>query len=226
MMAFSGARLSRPTADPLEYLPRGSIVEVLRGEDLYREHQPASALYMLTRGRVAISLLSGTGRAIVVDLCAPEQFFGFNSLLYADRYAERATALEASVAMWWAAEEIERLVQKQPSLGIALIHTALQRKERLTGRLVAMASGSTVERVAHLLLTLADDCGESGTDGWMRIPAITHQMLADCVGTSREVVTTTMNQLRRQGYLSYSRKVITLSSDALRDLLKQPSARV
>jgi CRP/FNR family cyclic AMP-dependent transcriptional regulator len=44
---------------------------------------------------------------------------------------------------------------------------------------------------------------------------LTHELLAQYVGTSRELVTCRMTKFRRQGYLEYSRKDITLHRDVL-----------
>ena len=51
--------------------------------------------------------------------------------------------------------------------------------------------------------------------------ALTHELLAQYVGTSREIVTHYMNQFRRQGYLGYSRKGISLYRDAFKEWLRQ-----
>jgi len=45
---------------------------------------------------------------------------------------------------------------------------------------------------------------------------LTHELLAQYVGTSRELVTSRMTNFRRQGYLQYTRKDITVYRDALR----------
>jgi len=54
--------------------------------------------------------------------------------------------------------------------------------------------------------------------------ALTHELLSQYVGTSREIITHYMNQFRRDGYLRYSRKGILLHRDAMRDWLRQQAA--
>ena len=58
-------------------------------------------------------------------------------------------------------------------------------------------------------------------DGSTRMVPFTHEMLSQYVGTSREIVTHYMNQFRRQGYLRYSRKGLTIYRDAFREWLRQ-----
>jgi CRP/FNR family transcriptional regulator len=67
-------------------------------------------------------------------------------------------------------------------------------------------------------------------DGSFRMPPLTHELLAQYVGTSREIITTYMNQFRRDGYLKFSRKEVILFPDPLREwvrhgLRRKPSAQ-
>jgi CRP-like cAMP-binding protein len=50
---------------------------------------------------------------------------------------------------------------------------------------------------------------------------LTHELLSQYIGTSREIVTLRMKQFRRRGYLQYSRKGIILYRDLLREWLRQ-----
>jgi CRP/FNR family transcriptional regulator, cyclic AMP receptor protein len=55
------------------------------------------------------------------------------------------------------------------------------------------------------------------------VASLTHQIIAEFVGTSREVVTFQMNRLRRLGVIRYSRKYIDVHAEAMRETLRQPS---
>jgi CRP-like cAMP-binding protein len=50
---------------------------------------------------------------------------------------------------------------------------------------------------------------------------LTHALLSQHIGTTREFVTHQMNEFREQGYLRYSRKGITLNRDLLQEWLRQ-----
>ncbi len=59
--------------------------------------------------------------------------------------------------------------------------------------------------------------GERQDDGGIHMLPLTHETLAQYVGTSREIVTHYMNRLRREGYVLYTRKSIVLYCEALRE---------
>jgi hypothetical protein len=63
--------------------------------------------------------------------------------------------------------------------------------------------------------------GTRTEDGYISIPPLTHQVIAQYVGTTREIISFQMNQLRHKGLLRYSRRGIQIHAQALRDYLRQ-----
>ena len=75
-------------------------------------------------------------------------------------------------------------------------------------------------RLVRLLIRFSERFGTTEDDGSVQMGPFTHELLAQYVGTSREIVTHYMNQFRRQGYLRYSRKGIILYRRLLREQMK------
>jgi CRP-like cAMP-binding protein len=92
-------------------------------------------------------------------------------------------------------------------------------------RLQSFALEKTPERVVRSLLRFAQRLGTRTEDGSIKIPPLTHQMISEYVGTSREIVTFQMNQLRQKSYLRYSRKGIQVYADALEEHLQAATRR-
>jgi CRP-like cAMP-binding protein len=69
-------------------------------------------------------------------------------------------------------------------------------------RLQSFAIDKTPERVIRALLRFAERMGTRAEDGCIAIPPLTHQVIAQYVGTTREIITLQMNQLRHKGLLS------------------------
>jgi len=87
-------------------------------------------------------------------------------------------------------------------------------------RIVTVATQKTGTRVAVALVQLAREIGDSRSDGAARINGLTHQVLAEYIGTSREIVTCEMNRLRTNGYLQYCRRYIDVYADALAESIR------
>ena len=67
--------------------------------------------------------------------------------------------------------------------------------------------------------------GDPEEDGSVRMFPLTHALLSEDIGTTREIVSKYMNQFRKQGYLQYSRKGIVLHRDAFHNWLRTASPK-
>jgi CRP-like cAMP-binding protein len=123
--------------------------------------------------------------------------------------------------MMWPAVEIEELSLNRPRLGVALIQMLAQRTLDLGQRIESFSLDNIPHRMARALLRFAQRFGTDEADGSVRMMALTHELLAHYVGTSREIVTHYMNQFRHDGYLTYSRKHVTLHRGVLNEWLHQ-----
>jgi len=108
---------------------------------------------------------------------------------------------------------------KRPRLAVALLQILTQRTLDFTHRIEGFSVDNIARRLARSLLRFSERLGTVETDGSVRMSPFTHELLSQYVGTSREIVTHYMNQFRKQGYLRYSRKGITLHREALRGWL-------
>ena len=89
----------------------------------------------------------------------------------------------------------------------------------MNDRVQAMATCKTSERVILSLLQLLRKLGERRANGAMRMAALSHTVIAEHVGTSREVVSTQMSRLRRLGVVRYSRRYIEINCEAMEQAL-------
>jgi CRP/FNR family transcriptional regulator, cyclic AMP receptor protein len=206
--------------DALMYLPRKGIVEYSKGTIIFDEANPSQSLHLVVQGRVKYAAPLDKGRQTVVDIFNTDDFFGESCLLSSARHTEVATALDNVTLMSWPAAEIEDQVQRQPRLGLALMQMLIKRTLDYEERIQSFALDRTPERLICALLHFAGRLGAPGDEGLVRIPALTHQLISEYVGTSREIVTFQLSHLRRNGLLRYSRQGIDVYVEALRNRLK------
>jgi hypothetical protein len=76
------------------------------------------------------------------------------------------------------------------------------------------------------LIRLGNCLGTEMTDGAVHMPALTHHLIAEYVGTSREVVSSQMSRLRKAGLVRYSRKYIDVYPQAMQEALRQQGVHV
>ena len=222
-MASSIARVVPQGAleDPLAFLSCSIIAEYKKGQLIYDQDQPSTCIYLVIEGKVKVSRMGDDGRQVVVDIYQPDEFFGESAILNLPHRSEQAVALDNTRLMAWSGAEIEDMVEKRPRLAVALLQILAQRSRDFTERIESLSADNIVRRLARSLIRFADREGARGDNGSARMAPLTHELLAQYVGTSREIVTHYMNQFRKQGYLEYSRRGIVLDRSALGEWLRQ-----
>jgi len=212
---------SRPSLeDPLAHLPCSSILEYRSGQIIYSQDQLSTNVYLVIDGKVKVCRLAEDGRQIVVDIYQADEFFGESAFLNSATRDEQAVALENTKVMTWTAAEIMDIAIKRPRLAVALLQILVQRATEKLWIRSPNSVDNIARRLARTLIRFSERLGQSHEDGAVEMMPFTHELLSQCVGTSREIVTHYMNQFRRQGYLRYSRKGIVLYRDAMKDWLR------
>src|SRR5579864_3519325 len=211
--------------DPLAYLLRKPIQEFGKGRVIYHPQQPSDRMYMVVLGRVKVTSTADDGYETIGRIVCAEGLFG-EGVLVGGRASESAMALDTASVMSWTRDEIEQQIEREPRLGIALAQYLVRQCMALQDRIESMAVLKTPERVMVGLAQLAGMLGAPLPDGAMRIASLTHQTIAEYVGTSREIVTFQMNRLRRLGMIRYTRRYIDVSTGAVKDALRQQEITV
>src|SRR6185295_14109012 len=99
----------------------------------------------------------------------------------------------------WSLETVSARIAERPDgteLTLALIEMFGRRLCWYAERIAHFAQHLIHGRLAFALVRFADRFGVPAGDGWLEMPAITQEILAGYVGTSRELVTHHMNLLR------------------------------
>lgn len=221
-MTPSGAKATpqQHREDALAYLPRKEMIRYRRGHVIYDQSKPSAGVYLIIQGRVKVCATLDDGTQAALGIFGRDDFFGEAGLLGLPSHPERATTLEEAAVMTWNRAEIEAQVEEHPRLGLALVQMAVARCLELETRLEALANDKTPARVARALAEFAERQGAPAEDGSVRVAPLTHQLIAEYVGTSREIVTYQMNLLRQMGYIRYSRRGIEVYLQALKEHLR------
>jgi CRP/FNR family cyclic AMP-dependent transcriptional regulator len=208
--------------DPLMYLPCAPILEYRRGSCIYAQDEPSSGLYLIIAGTVKVCRVTDEGCESVTDIYIQDEFFGESALLGSAGSREMAVALETTKVMRWTTHEIGEMLVKRPQLAIALTRVFAQRSIDFAQRIESLATDAVAPRLARTLIRLADRFGERRPDGSEQVTfPLTHQLLAQYVGTSRELVTQNMVIFRRRGCVVYSRAGFSLYRDVMQRWLAQ-----
>ena len=220
-MASSSVSLVSETRveDVLEHLPAARTTEYGKDKVIYGPSTFSNTIYLLVAGKVTLSQVTAGGSEVLLEIIRPEEIFGESAFLDVRSRFERATAVETSKVMAWAVSDIEDLVTKRPRLAVALLQILAQRNAQAAQRIESFATDNIEQRLARSLLRFSERLGTREEDGAERMMPLTHALLSQYVGTSREIVTRYMTRFRKQGYVTYSRNGILLYRDGLKTVL-------
>lgn len=210
--------------DPLMHLSSSRVLEFRKGEVIYNQDQPSTNLYLVVAGKVKVCRVAHDGRSVVVDIYKNEDFFGESAFLDSPSRDEQAVAIENTNVMTWTSDEIEDVMTRRPRLAVALLQMLVQRSIEFGCRIESFSVDNIAGRLGRALIRFSERLGQDTEDGSVQLMPLTHELLSQYVGTSRELVTHYMNDFRRQGYLRYSRQGIFVYRDALKDWFRQQAA--
>ncbi|MEM7130253.1 MAG: Crp/Fnr family transcriptional regulator [Chloroflexota bacterium] len=177
---------------------------VSKGRVFYRPEEPGEVLFILKEGRVQLYRISPEGKKLVITTLGPHTLFGEMALLGTKMHNTFAEAVEDCLICVMSRPDLERLILSKPQVALRILDITGKRLREAEERLENMAFKGIPARLASLLLRLADE--QSSTD----IVGLTHQDLAESVGTYRETATQVLNDLKSQGYIEIGRKRITI----------------
>lgn len=164
---------------------------------LVQEGDKSDQFYILLAGKLKVFLADDDGKEIVVDMLSPKQYFGEMALDGESRSASVMT-VEASKLAVIQREDFKRFLAENPDAALALIVTLIRRARNLTRTIGNLALLDVYGRVARLLIDNASD--ESGK--LVVTEKMSQQEIAQRIGSSREMVSRILSDLKEGGYLS------------------------
>jgi CRP-like cAMP-binding protein len=182
-----------------------------RGSPIYLPAQHADAVLLLTSGRAKICNVTDDGKQAILALVEPGELFGELSVLEDSAREEYAEAMEKSTVILIPGYEIQRLMESNPSVSISITKMIGLRRRRIERRLKSLLFRSNRERLVLLLLELAEQYGRPEPGGILIGIKLSHQDLANVIGSTRETVTVTLGELQAQGHLRLGRRRIVLT---------------
>jgi CRP-like cAMP-binding protein len=160
-------------------------------------------LFLLKKGRVQLYRISPDGKKLILDTLEAGAVFGEMSLIGQRMYHTFAEALESCLICVMSRADLERLALDKPKVAVRMLETVGRRLVEAEARLEDMAFKTVPARLASLFVRYHDAHGNL-------IEGMTHQELADNVGTYRETTTQILNDFKRRGLIDTGRKRIAL----------------
>jgi CRP/FNR family transcriptional regulator len=156
-------------------------------EALFAAGEPAERVYLLLRGRVKIFQVAENGKEIILDVVGKGDVVGDMAVVADGERTASAQAIDDTVAVSITWEDFAHLVQQSPRLAVAMMELMAHRLAGAQRAFLNLVSKPVSARLADTLLSRQDE------RGFVHL-GLTHQELAQTIGTSRETVTALLSR--------------------------------
>ncbi len=186
-----------------------------KDEYVFRAGDPGTRVYFLESGRVKIYQPADSGRQVILWFCLPGEIFGLAEVARGGGRVVSAQVCESSTVLAVPQDAFREFVAARPHAALLSMQVLSARLRGLSDVLVNLVADDVDTRIAKLILRLGARYGRrEGHIIHLDIP-LTHQEIADMVGTTRQTVTSTLSRLKRQGVLSIDTHRIDIESEEL-----------
>lgn len=177
-----------------------------RGEYIYLPDEHSDKIYFLLRGRVKIGSFGDEDKEIIKAILGQGEVFGEMALIREGKRKDFAIAMEETEVCIIHKDDINRLFKERSPLQDFFLNLFGRRVLQMESRLEGMVFKNSRSRIIDFLVELATKRGERvGFETVVR-KFLTHQEIANITATSRQTVTTVLNELRTKEIIKFDRR--------------------
>jgi len=187
-----------------------------RDDYIFFEGDKPEWFHIVKEGRVKLVKHSDSGKDVILQVFAPGDMFGEVSLFDHKPYASSAQAMEASTIMKLSRKDFLLFFGRHPFIATEMIMELGRQLREAHTTIKSLAEDREQQRIASILLKLAQKMGTAEKDGIMLNLSLTRQDLADMAGTTVETTIRVMSRFTKTKFIKPSSgKILLLNSKGL-----------
>jgi CRP-like cAMP-binding protein len=196
--------------------------EYKKGQYVFLPDEAADKMYFVEEGRIKIGTYNEKGKEITKAILHNGEVFGELSAAGQEKRRDFAIALEKSILCIIDRSEIHDLLRERTGFNKFLLNLLGSRVLELEKRLENLVFKDSKTRIINFLVELNEKKGERVGYEWVVRKFITHQEIANLTATSRQTVTTVLNELRNDDLITFNRRRLLIRDlDALKAIAKR-----
>ena len=193
------------------------LLKLRRGAKLFSQGAEADAIYFIQTGKVRVTVISAQGKEAVLAMLGRGEFLGEGCLIGDSVRTSTATSTEPSTVFRIEKRAMLQAIHAQPEFSEKFLASLLARHVKLEEDLCDQLFNHSEKRLARVLLKLAR-FGQNNAMPVAKMPRLSHETLAEMVGTTRSRITHFMNKFRKLGLIDYNGE-ITVRAQLLTDVV-------
>src|ERR1039457_1984172 len=186
---------------------------------VYLPGDRANTVRFIASGRVKVSKVTRDGKELTLAYRTGGDYFGETCLLEGGPREEMVEAMESTTGVELDRTGLDELIANNAPVACLFARSMISRWRALQTKVEQLVFKDVGSKLAELLLRLGSEHGIEHRRGLEIGLKITHQEMANLIGSTRETVSLTLSQFKRKGYIhTEGRKVILADRESLRSL--------
>jgi len=198
---FCPNKLSTELANQVQH-----IKEVKKNDFIYLPDQSSDKVYLITDGRIKIGSYGENGKEITKAILSKGEVFGELAVVGEDKRRDFALAIVDTKLCCIEADDMKDLLKDHNKFSMFFMKIMGSRVLEMEQRLESLVFKDSRSRIIEYLISLVNKKGQRVGYEWVVRNFITHQEIANLTATSRQTVTTILNELRTKELLTFNRK--------------------
>jgi CRP/FNR family transcriptional regulator len=186
------------------------------GATIFSKDDPGNALFIVKSGKVRILSLSDSGAETIVHILKEGAIFGELLLSEEMRFFTAVAGTDAVVTVLPKGSLVE-LLTSIPTISKNFIRLLSKRLAKVEKEFGDFGHTWSYDRLSKVLLQLCEEHGKETPTGTMIPLRLTHEDLANLIGTTRETVTTQMIRFRRMGLVKSQDRFLVVNKARLKE---------
>jgi len=183
-------------------------------EVIHFSDDSANKIYFLKKGKVKISKYSEDDKEMILSVLGPGEIFGETGVMGAESYGTVAEVMEDAIVCSLSINQLNMMLEKNPAFNFSVTKLIGLRYLKVQSRLESLVFKTAPERIRGFIKEMADEHGKTlanGTEIMVKLK-LKHEDIAKLTATTRQSVTTELNNLEKDGVIMYDRKQILIKN--------------
>ncbi len=182
-----------------------------KDEFIYFPDDVSTNIYLVANGRVKIGSYTSDGKEIIKAILSKGEIFGEMALTGEEKRNDYANAMDSNTRVCpMGIEDLQALMKDNKQLSLKIFKIIGLRFKKLERRIESLVFKDARTRIIEFLKEMAEEKGQKVGFEMMIKNHLTHKDIASLTGTSRQTVTTVMNELREDNIINFDRRRILI----------------
>jgi CRP-like cAMP-binding protein len=188
------------------------IREIPRRQVIYLPGDPGDRVFFINGGRVKCSKVTRDGKELTLAYRGAGQIFGELCVIDSTPRSEMAEAMKNAIITEIPRDTFHDLMLSDAKLAFSFATVVGERRRAIETKLEHLVFRDVQAKLAALLLELAGEYGVEHEDGLQIGLKITHQEMANLIGSTRETISLTLAQFKKKKLLDLNGRSVVLKN--------------